>query len=106
MIIFPAPRRCSGYSRGEECKFSLLLDVGESEVWGGGLVTISHICVNTGDIVTECGNTDTQVTGSDSYWDSDILCLCCDDTSRQKRNCFDEQDILRLIESLSNYNNT
>ena len=25
-------RRCSGYSRGEECKFSLLLDVAESEV--------------------------------------------------------------------------
>ena len=80
MIIFPALRRCSGYSRGEECKFSLLLDVVESEVWGGGLVTISHICVNTGDIVTECGNIDTQVTGGgDSYWDSDILCLCCDD---------------------------
>ena len=62
MIIFPAPRRCSGYSRGEECKFSLLLDVGESEVWGGGLVTISHTCVNTDNIVTECGNTDNQVT--------------------------------------------
>ena len=28
-------RRCSGYRRGEECKFSLLLDVAESEVWGG-----------------------------------------------------------------------
>ena len=28
-------RRCSGYSRGEDCKFSLLLDVAESEVWGG-----------------------------------------------------------------------
>ena len=63
LIIFPAPRRCSGYSRGEECKFSLLLDVGESEVWGGGLVTISHTCVNTGNIITECGDTDTQVTG-------------------------------------------
>ena len=28
-------RRCSGYTRGEDCKFSLLLDVAESEVWGG-----------------------------------------------------------------------
>lgn len=71
LIIFPAPRRCSGYSRGEECKFSLLLDVGESEVWGGGLVTISHTCVNTENIVTECGNTDNQVTHL--YWVSDVL---------------------------------
>ena len=28
-------RRCSGYQSGEDCKFSLLLDVAESEVWGG-----------------------------------------------------------------------
>ena len=47
-------RRCSGYSSGEECKFSLLLDVEESEVWGGGLVTISHSCVHTSNIRHDC----------------------------------------------------
>ena len=69
---FPRARRCSGYSRGEECKFSLLLDVGESEVWGGGLVTISHTCVNTENIVTECGDTDKQVTANGFL----IFCDC------------------------------
>ena len=48
-------RRCSGYSSGEECKFSLLLDVVESEVWGGGLVTITHSCLHTRDIRADCG---------------------------------------------------
>ena len=47
-------RRCSGYSSGEECKFSLLLDVEESEVWGGGLVSISHSCVHTSNIRQDC----------------------------------------------------
>ena len=47
-------RRCSGYSSGEECKFSLLLDVVESEVWGGGLVAITHTCVNTNTIRQTC----------------------------------------------------
>ena len=59
-------RRCSGYTRGEDCKFSLLLDVAESEVWGGGLVTISHTCVNTEDIVTECGGGTHQVSERDT----------------------------------------
>ena len=47
-------RRCSGYSSGEECKFSLLLDVVESETWGGGLVTISHTCSHTNNIRQDC----------------------------------------------------
>ena len=47
-------RRCSGYSSGEECKFSLLLDVVESEVWGGGLVTILHSCLHTTNIRQDC----------------------------------------------------
>ena len=47
-------RRCSGYSRGEDCKFSLLLDVSESEVWGGGLVTIVHTCVSSNQIRNNC----------------------------------------------------
>ena len=47
-------RRCSGYSGGEECKFSLLLDVVESEVWGGGLVTILHSCLHTENIRQDC----------------------------------------------------
>ena len=61
LIIFPAPRRCSGYSRGEECKFSLLLDVGESEVWGGGLVTILHSCLDTKNIRQDCQHDVNQV---------------------------------------------
>ena len=47
-------RRCSGYSSGEECKFSLLLDVVESEVWGGGLVTVLHSCLDTKNIRQDC----------------------------------------------------
>ena len=47
-------RRCSGYSRGEDCKFSLLLDVAESEVWGGGLVTVVHTCVSSNQIRNNC----------------------------------------------------
>ena len=55
-------RRCSGYSSGEECKFSLLLDVVESEVWGGGLVSISHTCVHTTNIRQDCNQHREQVT--------------------------------------------
>ena len=62
MIISPGPRRCSGYTRGEDCKFSLLLDVVESEVWGGGLVSISHTCVHTTNIRQDCTQHREQVT--------------------------------------------
>ena len=58
MILF---RRCSGYSSGEECKFSLLLDVVESEVWGGGLVTILHTCLSTNNIRQDCRQEVNQV---------------------------------------------
>ena len=54
-------RRCSGYSSGEECKFSLLLDVVESEVWGGGLVTILHTCQATRNIRQDCQHDNNQV---------------------------------------------
>ena len=54
-------RRCSGYSSGEECKFSLLLDVVESETWGGGLVTISHTCSHTNNIRQDCQQDNNQV---------------------------------------------
>ena len=54
-------RRCSGYSRGEDCKFSLLLDVVESETWGGGLVTISHTCSHTKNIRQDCQQDNNQV---------------------------------------------
>ena len=54
-------RRCSGYSSGEECKFSLLLDVVESEVWGGGLVTILHSCLHTENIRQDCQHDVNQV---------------------------------------------
>ena len=54
-------RRCSGYSSGEECKFSLLLDVVESEVWGGGLVTIIHTCLTTRNIRQDCQHDINQV---------------------------------------------
>ena len=53
LVLF---RRCSGYSSGEECKFSLLLDVVESEVWGGGLVTILHTCQATRNIRQDCSS--------------------------------------------------
>ena len=49
-------RRCSGYSRGEDCKFSLLLDVDDGEVLGPGLVNIVHTCVRSGDLVTQCNS--------------------------------------------------
>ena len=49
-------RRCSGYTRGEDCKFSLLLDVAESEVWGGGLVTLIHTCVDSENVHSSCNN--------------------------------------------------
>ena len=48
-------RRCSGYSSGEECKFSLLLDQPESLSWGEGWVEILHKCVDQGHITTKCG---------------------------------------------------
>ena len=54
-------RRCSGYSRGEECKFSLLLDVEESNVWGDGLVNILHKCVPHTNIHNNCDNHRNQV---------------------------------------------
>ena len=46
-------RRCSGYSRGEECRFSLLLDQAAAPSWGEGLVTVWHRCV--ANITTQCG---------------------------------------------------
>ena len=58
LVLF---RRCSGYSSGEECKFSLLLDVVESEVWGGGLVTILHTCQATRNIRQDCQHDNNQV---------------------------------------------
>ena len=54
-------RRCSGYSRGEECKFSLLLDVEESNLWGDGLVNILHKCVPATNIHKHCDNRVNQV---------------------------------------------
>ena len=48
-------RRCSGYSSGEECKFSLLLDQPESRSWGEGWVEVWHKCVPQGNITTKCG---------------------------------------------------
>ena len=48
-------RRCSGYSNGEECKFSLLLDQPESRSWGEGWVKTWHKCVNQESITTRCG---------------------------------------------------
>ena len=48
-------RRCSGYSSGEECRFSLLLDVPESLSWGEGWVEVWHRCVDQDKITTKCG---------------------------------------------------
>ena len=48
-------RRCSGYSSGEECRFSLLLDLPQSRRWGGGWVEVWHRCVPQENITTTCG---------------------------------------------------
>ena len=46
--------RCSGYSRGEECKFSMLLDVVDGDMLGPGMVSILHSCVDSRNILTQC----------------------------------------------------
>ena len=56
-------RRCSGYSNGEECKFSLLLDQPESRSWGEGWVEILHKCVDQENITTKCGRVRTVKRG-------------------------------------------
>ena len=48
-------RRCSGYSSGEECKFSLLLDQPEARNWGEGWVEVWHKCVEQENMTTKCG---------------------------------------------------
>ena len=48
-------RRCSGFSNGEECRFSLHLDSPESRSWGPGLVELWHRCVPRQLIHTQCG---------------------------------------------------
>ena len=48
-------RRCSGYSSGEECRFSLLLDLPQSLAWGEGWVKVWHRCVDQDKITTRCG---------------------------------------------------
>ena len=47
--------RCSGYSSGEECRFSLLLDLPQSLAWGEGWVSVWHRCVHQDKITTRCG---------------------------------------------------
>ena len=56
-------RRCSGYTNGEACKFSLLLDQPESRSWGEGWVEIWHKCVDQDSITTRCGRVRTVERG-------------------------------------------
>ena len=55
-------RRCSGYTRGDSCSFSLLLDAAEAEVWGGGLVTVVHTCLPATSLHSACSSTTVTAT--------------------------------------------
>ena len=48
IVVQAVTRRCSGLSSGAACRFSLLLDEPGAELWGGGLVAVTHRCVPTG----------------------------------------------------------